>query len=80
MRVKCLAQVLVNLIIILEPREEPVIIFAKVPPVGRCAKQLTSFNIAQPVINVITLRLNAANNIRYSWFECKNLPNIRVFR
>ena len=47
---------------ILEPKEKPAVIFAEVPPVGRCAKQSASVNIAEPVINVITLRLNAANN------------------
>ena len=31
--------VLVNLMIILELKEKPAVIFAKVPPVGRCAKQ-----------------------------------------
>ena len=48
--------------IILEPKEKPAVIFAEVPPVGRCAKQSASVNIAEPVINVITLRLNDANN------------------
>ena len=48
--------------IILEPKEKPAVIFAEVSPVGRCAKQSASVNIAEPVINVITLRLNAANN------------------
>ena len=46
---------LVNLMIIPEPKEKPTVIFAKVPPVGRCAKK--SVNIAESVINVITLRL-----------------------
>ena len=58
--------VLVNLMIILELKEKPAVIFAKVPPVGRCAKQLTSVNVAEPVINVVTLRLNATHNIKYS--------------
>ena len=48
--------------IILEPKEKPAVTFAEVAPVGRCAKQSASVNIAEPVINVITLRLNAANN------------------
>ena len=39
--------------IILEPKEKPAVIFAEVPPVGRCAKQSASVNIAEPVINVM---------------------------